>query len=163
MLDDQVEAILAAYPTLHAAWRRHGVQDQATGRRVSNHQAGILEQLDPAAPITVGELARRLGVTPATISIQLARLVRLRLVVREADPGDGRRVRIRLSEAGARMRNLRSLLDPERVRAALARLTESEREAATAGLRALAAAASALPATAVSRRSTPRRTRRTPE
>ena len=163
MLDDQVEAILAAYPTLHAAWRRRGVQDQATRRRVSNHQAGILEQLDPAAPITVGELAQRLGVTPATISIQLARLVRLRLVTREADPGDGRRVRIRLSEVGARMRSLRSLLDPDRVRAALARLTESEREAAIAGLRALAAAAVALPENAVSRRSTPRRTRRTPE
>ena len=161
MLDAQVEAILAAYPTLHAAWRRRGVQDQATGRRVSNHQAGILEQLDPAAPITVGELAQRLGVTPATISIQLARLVRLRLVVRETDPGDGRRVRIRLSEAGARMRNLRSLLDPERVRAALARLEEPEREAAVAGLRALAAAAVALPENAVSRRSTSRRNRRT--
>ena len=161
MLDAQVEAILAAYPTLHAAWRRRGVQDQATGRRVSNHQAGILEQLDPAAPITVGELAKRLGVTPATISIQLARLVRLRLVVRETDPGDGRRVRIRLSEAGARMRNLRSLLDPERVRAALARLEEPEREAAVAGLRALAAAAVALPENAVSRRSTSRRNRRT--
>jgi DNA-binding MarR family transcriptional regulator len=163
VLDDQVEAILAAYPTLHAAWRRRGVQDQATGRRVSNHQAGILEQLDPAAPITVGELAQRLGVTPATISIQLARLVRLRLVVREADPGDGRRVRIRLSEAGARMRNLRSLLDPDRVRAALSRLPDSEREAAIDGLRALAAAAVALPENTVSRRSTPRRTRRTPE
>jgi DNA-binding MarR family transcriptional regulator len=163
VLDDQVEAILAAYPTLHAAWRRRGVQDQTTGRRVSNHQAGILEQLDPAVPITVGELAQRLGVTPATISIQLARLVRLRLVVREADPGDGRRVRIRLSESGARMRNLRSLLDPERVRAALARLPETEREAAITGLRALAAAAVALPENVVSRRSTPRRTRRTPE
>ena len=163
MLDDQVEAILAAYPTLHAAWRRRGVQDQATGRRVSNHQAGILEQLDPAAPITVGELAQRLGVTPATISIQLARLVRLRLVTREADPGDGRRVRIRLSESGARMRNLRSLLDPDRVRAALSRLDEPEREAAIAGLRALAAAAVALPENAVSRRPTSRRTRRTSE
>jgi DNA-binding MarR family transcriptional regulator len=163
VLDDQVEAILAAYPTLHAAWRRRGVQDQATGRRVSNHQAGILEQLDPAAPITVGELAQRLGVTPATVSIQLARLVRLRLVLREADPGDGRRVRIRLSEAGDRMRNLRSLLDPERVRAALARLTEPEREAAIAGIRALATAAVPLPENAISRRSNPRRNRRTPD
>ena len=163
MLDAQVEAILAAYTTLHAAWRRRGVQDQATGRSVSNHQAGILEQLDPAAPITVGELAQRLGVTPATISIQLVRLVRLRLVVREADPDDGRRVRLRLSETGARMRSLRSLLDPERVRAALSRLPESEREAAIAGLRALAAAAVALPESAVSRRPIPRRNRRTPE
>lgn len=163
MLDAQVEAILAAYPTLHAAWRRRGVQDQATGRRVSNHQAGILEQLDPAAPITVGELAQRMGVTPATISIQLVRLVRLRLVAREADPDDGRRVRLRLSEAGARMRNLRSLLDPERVRAALARLTEPEREGAIAGLRALAAAAAAIPGNAATRRSTSRRNRRTPE
>ena len=98
MLDDQVEAVLAAYPALHAAWRRRGVRDQATGRRVSNHQAGILEQLDP-----------------------------------------------------------------DRVRAALSRLPEREREAAIDGLRALAAAAVALPENAVSRPSTPRRTRRTPE
>lgn len=163
MLDAQVEAVLAAYPALHTAWRRRSVRDQATGRRLSNHQAGILEHLDPATPIAAGDLARRLGVTPATISIQLARLVRLRLVMREHDSADGRRVLLRLTEAGARIRSQRSLLDPDRVRAALALLDGEARGAAVAGLRALAIAAGALPEHTTSRRSTPRRSRRAAE
>lgn len=163
VLDAQVEAVLAAYPTLHAAWRRRSIRDQATGRRLSNHQAGILEHLDSTKPVAAGDLARRLGVTPATISIQLARLVRLRLVMREKDSADGRRVLLRLSEAGARIRSQRSLIDPERVRAALALLDGQERDAAVSGLRALAGAAGALPQSTTSRRSTSRRSRRTPE
>ena len=158
-----MEAVLAAYPTLHTAWRRRSVRDQATGRRLSNHQAGILEHLDPATPVAAGDLARRLGVTPATISIQLARLVRLRLVMREKDSADGRRVLLRLTEAGTRIRSQRSLLDPDRVRAALALLDGEARDAAVAGLRALAGAAGALPETPTPRRSTSRRSRRTAE
>ncbi len=163
VLDAQVEAVLAAYPTLHAAWRRRSIRDQATGRRLSNHQAGVLEHLDSTTPVAAGDLARRLGVTPATISIQLARLVRLRLVMREKDTADGRRVLLRLSEAGARVRSQRSLLDPDRVRAALALLDGQERDAAVSGLRVLAAAAGALPESTVPRRSTSRRSRRKPE
>lgn len=163
VLDAQVHAVLAAYPTLHAAWRRRSVRDQETGRRLSNHQAGILEHLDPTTPVATGDLARRLGVTPATISIQLGRLVRLRLVLREKDSADGRRVLLRLTEAGTRIRSQRSLLDPGRVRAALALLDGGTREAAVAGLRALAGAAEALPESLTPRRSTSRRSRRTAE
>jgi DNA-binding MarR family transcriptional regulator len=163
VLDAQVEAVLAAYPALHTAWRRRSVRDQATGRRLSNHQAGILEHLDSATPVAAGDLARRLGVTPATISIQLARLVRLRLIVREKDKADGRRVLLRLTEAGTRIRNQRSLLDPDRVRAALALLDGEAREAAVAGLRALAGAAGSLPENPTTRRPTSRRSRRTAE
>ena len=162
MLDAQVEAVLAAYPALHLAWRRRAVQDSATGRRLSNHQAGILDQLDPLEPVPVGTLAQRLRVTPATISIQLNRLVRLRLVAREKDDADGRRVLIRLTDAGARIRGQRSLIDPERVRAALARLDDSPREAAVAGLHALAEAARTLPDQLPPRRTAPQR-RRTAE
>jgi len=158
-----VDAVLAAYPTLHAAWRRRSVRDQATGRRLSNHLAGILEHLDPTKPIAAGELARRLGVTPATISIQLARLVRLRLVLREKDNADGRRVLLRLTEVGARMRRQRSLLDPDRVRAALELLDGEARDAAVAALRVLAGAAGALTEHSTSRRSTSPRNRRTAE
>jgi DNA-binding MarR family transcriptional regulator len=163
VLDAQVDAVLAAYPTLHAAWRRRSVQDHGTSRRLSNHQAGILEHLDLTTSIATGELARRLGVTPATISIQLARLVRLRVVTREKDDADGRRVLLRLTEAGARIRSQRSLLDPGRVRAALALLDGEAREAAVAGLRTLAGAAGSLPENSNPRRSTSRRSRRTAE
>jgi DNA-binding MarR family transcriptional regulator len=113
--------------------------------RLSHHLAGLLEQLDPVEPLAVGELAARMRVTPATISLQLARLSRLRLVARTRDERDARRVQLRLTESGVRLRAQRSLLDPERLRAALARLLPPERDAAVAGVRLLARAAQGLP------------------
>ena len=163
MLDSHVEAVLQAYPAIHAAFRRRSVRDPATGKRLSDHLARILEHLDPAVPISAGDLARQLRVSPATISIQLNRLVRFRLVVRERDPGDARRVLLRLSEAGARMRALRSMLDPERVRAALGQMESQERESAVAGLRLLARAAGTLPGHAAASRPTSKRSRRNSE
>ena len=144
MLDHAVQAVLSAYPTIHAACRRRSVRDPATGRRLSNHQAGILEHLDRVIPLTVGELATRLRVTPATISIQLNRLVRLRLVQRARGPEDGRRVLLRLTDAGSKVIEIRSLLDPDRVRAALIRLPPPERDAVVSGVRLLARAAGEL-------------------
>lgn len=160
MLDAQVDAVLAAYPALHAAWRRRAVREEASGRRLSNHLAGILDHLDGAEPVTAGDLAQRLGVTPATVSIQLNRLVRLRLVTRQRDESDGRRVLLRLTEGGARLRSRRSLLDPDRVRAALERLDGPEREAAITGLRALVRAAQDLPEIPASKSRTLRKPRR---
>lgn len=139
MLDDAVHAVLTAYPAIHAACRRrHPLAIR--GRRLSNHLATVLEQLDPIEPLAVGELAARMRVTPGTISLQLDRLARLRLVARARDVRDARRVELRLTEAGARLREQRSLLDPLRVRAALARLPEPERDAVVAGVRLLARA-----------------------
>ena len=143
MLDDAVQAVLAAYPTIHAVCRRRA-ERLARGGRVSLHLAGLLEQLDPVEPLAVGELAARMRVTPGTISLQLARLTRLRLIARARDQRDARRVELRLTEAGARFRDQRSLLDPERVRAALVRLPEPERDAVVAGVRLLARAAQEL-------------------
>lgn len=140
MLDDAVHAILSAYPTIHSACRRRELRDPASGKRLSDHQAGILEHLDGEAPITVSELAARLRVTSATASLQLTQLARLRLITRDRDEADARRVQVRLTEAGIRMRDLRSLLDPERVRLALAHLSTAEQETVVAGLRLLAGA-----------------------
>lgn len=144
MLDDAVHAVLAAYPTIHAVCRRRQEQASRRGGRVSLHLAGLLEQLDPVEPVAVGELAARLRVTPGTISLQLTRLARLRLIARARDERDARRVQLRLTEAGARLRDQRSLLDPDRVRAALARLPAPERDAVVAGVRLLARAAQEL-------------------
>ena len=159
MLDHAVHVVLSAYPTIHAACRRRSVRDPRTGRRLSNHQAGILELLDPVSPLTVGELATRLRVTPATISVQLNRLVGFRLVQRVRAPDDARRVLLRLTEAGSRVTAIRSLLDPERVRAALMRLPPPERDAVVAGLRLMARAAGELPGDDNSTRGPSRRPR----
>jgi DNA-binding MarR family transcriptional regulator len=145
VLDDAVQAVLTAYPAIHSACRRRQVRDPVSGRRLSDHQAGILEHLDPVTPVTVGDLASSLRVTPATVSIQLNQLARLRLVTRVRDEVDARRVHLRLTDAGARVRGARSLLDPDRVRAALQRLPTGEQDAVVAGVRLLARVASELP------------------
>lgn len=162
MLDDAVHAVLTAYPTIHSAFRRRLVRDAASGKRLSDHQAGILDHLDPDVPITVGELARRLRVTPATASLQLNQLTRLRLVVRERDTEDARRVQLRLTDSGAQVRRLRSLLDPDRIREALVRLAPPEQEMVAAGLRLLARGASELREDPQQNKRTSRTTRRGP-
>ena len=162
VLDDAVHAILSAYPTIHSAFRRRGLRDPASGKRLSDHQAGILEHLDAGTPITVSDLAARLRVTNGTASLQLSQLGRLRLITRERDKVDARRVQVRLTEAGARLRGLRSLLDPDRVGQALARLDPLEQDAVVAGLRLLAGAAGGLSRESVTARSSPRTRRRVP-
>jgi DNA-binding MarR family transcriptional regulator len=162
VLDDAVHAILSAYPTIHSACRRRQLRDPVSGRSLSDHQAGILEHLDPETPITVSDLAVRLRVTSATASLQLTQLARLRLVSRGRDDVDARRAQVRLTEAGVRVRGLRSLLDPERVRQAMARLDPPEQNAVVAGLRLLAGAAGSLPGESVNPRRSPRPSRRPP-
>ena len=80
--------VVSAVPLVLAACRRREVHEPTTRVRVSTHLAGILENLDPVRPITAGELARRLNVTPGTLSLQLTRLIKLRLVARGRDAAD---------------------------------------------------------------------------
>lgn len=162
MLDDAVRTVLTAYATIHAAFRRRQVRGGAGGGRLSDHQAGILDHLDADAPITVGELAGRLRVTPATASLQLNQLTRLRLVTRERDGVDARRVQLRLTQTGVKVRQLRSLLDPDRVREALDRLAPPEQESVAEGLRLLARGAGELREEPSELKRTSRTTRRLP-
>lgn len=143
MLDRAVSAVLTAYPLVLAACRlrpRRGPRGRGLGER----SASLLQHLDPLVPMGAGDLAARAGVTPATVSLQLNRLTRMRLIQRSRDPADARRVLVRLTDEGARRRVTGSLLDPERVRAALTRLEPGERDSVIAGLSALARAAAEL-------------------
>ena len=89
----------------------------------------------------VSELAGHLGVTASTVSITVDRLERGGYVTRRRDPHDGRRVALRVTAAGDRIRQASSVLDPERVEAMLARLPAAQRREAIAGLALLAGAA----------------------
>jgi DNA-binding MarR family transcriptional regulator len=63
-------------------------------------QLRVLFLIRGESGVTAGELASRLNVTPPTISGIVDRLVRLKLVVREADESDRRLVRNRLTDEG---------------------------------------------------------------
>lgn len=64
-------------------------------------QAATLEALR-GGPLRLGPLARRLGITPSTLTRNLARLESEGLVQREEDPADARASRVKLGPAGER-------------------------------------------------------------
>jgi len=111
---------------------------------VSANQAVVLSHLDPIDPAMVGELAAHMGVTASTMSLTLKRLGEAGLVRRDRDPADRRVVDVRLTEAGARVRDAHTTLDAERVERMLAMMRPGERQEALRGLGLLADAAEAL-------------------
>jgi MarR family transcriptional regulator, organic hydroperoxide resistance regulator len=141
---DDARAVLDAYPRIYFACHRRHVRDPESGRVLSAHQASILDHLDEVESTTLAELARHMGVTASTMSLGIERLVRGGYVARERDPADRRRLELRLTEAGVRIRNQQSVLEPALVEAMLDRLSIEEHEDVLRGLRLLAKAADGL-------------------
>ena len=139
--DRHVRQLLAAYPRIYFACHTRHVRDPATGDEVSAHQASILDHLDEVDAMSVSDLAGHMGVTVATMSLAIDRLERRRYVRRDRDPQDGRRVLLRVTKAGARLRDAKSVLDPIRVEQVLNQLSAADRAAALRGLELLARAA----------------------
>jgi MarR family transcriptional regulator, organic hydroperoxide resistance regulator len=137
---DAVKQVMELYPRIYFACHTRHVRDPKTRKLLSAHQASILDHLDEQEPLTLLDLARHLGVTPSTMSLHVERLVRRGYVSRLRASEDGRRLRLLLTPAGIRVREAKSVLDPERVRALLSRLTSEDRQAGIRGLTILARA-----------------------
>ena len=132
---------IALYSQIYFACHTRHVHDPATGTRVSARQASILSHLDSVEPTPVSVLATHMGVTVSTMSIAIDRLVRQGYVARERAETDGRVRHVTLTAAGERLRAAQKVLEPELVRAMLARLSPSDRRDALRGLELLGAAA----------------------
>jgi len=137
-----VRRVMELYPRIYFACHTRHVRDPKTQRVLSAHMASILDHLDEREPLALLDLAKHMGVTASTMSLQIEKLVRRGYVLRERDARDARRLKLRISQAGVRVREAKSVLDPARVRALLARLTPEERDAGIAGLALLARAGS---------------------
>ena len=137
-----VRQVMELYPRIYFACHTRHVRDPETRQLLSAHQASILDHLDDQEPLALLDLARHMGVTPSTMSLNIERLVRRGYVSRERAAEDGRRLKLRLTPAGVRLREAKSVLDPVRVRALLARLAPEQREAGIHGLALLARAGS---------------------
>jgi DNA-binding MarR family transcriptional regulator len=140
---DDVARVLAAYPRIYFACHRRHVYDAEERRLVSAHQASILDHLDAVESTVLSDLANHMGVTASTMSLAVDRLERNGYVTRERDAADGRRVRIRLTDAGVRVRQANSVLDPALVAEMLDQLPAAQRREALRGLELLARAADA--------------------
>jgi DNA-binding MarR family transcriptional regulator len=139
---DAVQQVMTHYPRIYFACHTRHVRDDQSGAVISAHQASILDHLDEIEPTALNDLARHMGVTASTMCITVERLVRDKYVARGQDPQDGRRVALRLTARGVRLRDQKTVLDPARVKATLARLSAAERSEALRGLELLAGAAS---------------------
>jgi DNA-binding MarR family transcriptional regulator len=141
--DLDVRRVLEAYPRIYFACHTRHVKDPQSGEDVSAHQASILDHLDEVDAISMSDLAGHMGVTVATMSLTIDRLERKSYVRRDRDPHDGRRVLLRATAAGIRLREAKSVLDPVRVEQVLSHLSPPDRQAALHGLQMLARASDA--------------------
>lgn len=141
MLDQAAERLMELYPKIFFACHQRHVRDAESENVLTAHQASILDHLDLEEPMSLSGLARHMGVTPATMSVAVDRLERLGYVSRERAADDRRKVRLRLTPAGLKLREANSVLEPMRVAGMLDLLTAEERDAGLQGLEILGRAA----------------------
>ncbi len=138
MLDPSVRRLLDAYPVIFLACHRRHLRSDASGRAITEHQASILDHLDPTRPTTLSNLAEHMGVGRSTMSILVARLVRAGYIAQRRDPADARRASLTLTAAGARVKAENSVLDPQLLRKMLRQIPAAELETSLRGLESLA-------------------------
>jgi DNA-binding MarR family transcriptional regulator len=137
----QISTLMQSYPKIYFACHTRHVQDEETNQRLSVHQASILDHLDEVDSTGMLTLAGHMGVTASTMSLTVDRLVRSGYVTRDRDARDARRVALRLTKDGARVKERKSVLDRELVAVMLGRMKPRDRSAALGGLELLAKAA----------------------
>jgi DNA-binding MarR family transcriptional regulator len=139
-----VEIVLECYPRIYFACHRRHVRDEQTAAVLSAHQASVLDHLDDVDGTSLMDLSKHMGVTPSTMSLTVDRLERSGHVTRVRSGEDRRRVELRLTAAGVRIKRQQKVLEPELVQVMLARLDPARRRQALRGLEMLADAADAM-------------------
>ena len=103
-------------------------------------QAAALEALGAEGPLRMGDLGRRLGIAPSTLTRNLVRLEASGLVERETDAEDARSSRVRLSAAGKRAARAVEAQEEEFAGQVLARIPAARRAVVVESLGELLAA-----------------------
>ena len=137
----EVQTVLRCYPQIYFACHCRHVRDEKTQVQLSSHQASVLDHLDDVEGTSLLALAQHMGVTASTMSLMVDRLERGGYVRRERSPQDGRRVDLRLTEAGVGIKKQQKVLEPELIAAMLRHLDPARRRQALHGLELLAEAA----------------------
>jgi DNA-binding MarR family transcriptional regulator len=124
---------------LHGLVRRFSISERADvqccGMTVA--QAATLEALEREGALRLGRLSELLGISPSTLTRNLARLEESGHVAREPDPGDGRAHRVRLTAKGKRAAERLETVENDFAAAVLARLQPGQRQLALETLTAL--------------------------
>lgn len=138
MLNPQVRRLLEAYPAIFLACHRAHVRSDESGENVTEHQASVLDHLDAHRPTTISKLAEHMGIGISAMSIAVSRLERAGYILRTRDFRDGRRVELKLTQEGSRIKEQNTVLDPELVSKIFSLMQPGEIQEALAGIEKLA-------------------------
>ncbi len=142
-MDATVFAIQRLYPRIfHACHVRH-VRRRSTPFDLGEKESSLLAHLDPDSGSTARVLRAHMGVGAPAMSATLERLERRGYVLRERSPDNRREVMVRITELGTKALSAASVLDTDRLRALVDRLTPAQQRAAVRGLALLAQAGGA--------------------
>ncbi|HWG00440.1 MAG TPA: MarR family transcriptional regulator [Trebonia sp.] len=108
-----------------------------TAHPISRTSSGTLATLERDGACRLTALAAREGVTQPAMTQLIGRLEDAGLVRRDADPSDGRVVRVSITDAGKAVMATRRAERAERLGALLARLSTEHRQLLAAALPAL--------------------------
>ena len=127
---------------IRALVRRFAVAERADVAccGVTVAQAAALEALGAEGPLRLGDLGRRLGIAPSTLTRNLARLETSGLVERERDAEDARSARVALTTAGTRAARTVEAQEEAFAREVLGRIPASRRAVVVESLHELLAA-----------------------
>jgi DNA-binding MarR family transcriptional regulator len=140
-MEEDLLAIQRLYPQVfHACHVRH-TRSRRNPFGLSERDQSLLAHLSHREVRSAGELARHFGIGPSTLSEAMSRLEKLGYVERSRSPRDRRALALKLTRAGLEALAGTSVLDHDRLRAALEHLTAEERRTAVEGLELLARAA----------------------
>jgi len=127
----------------------HSVSDEGARRRLvstydpelSQHERQVLHHVLPAEGVALTWLAGHLGLPKSTTSVLVKSLAGRGYVERSRDPGDERRLAIRLTDKGRQVVEADTVLRPDALAKAMAKLDARTRAALLEGLEKLATAA----------------------
>ena len=119
------------------AFGLHRPDETPCGKPISVSEAHALMELSRDAVVSQSELAARLGLEKSTVSRLVSQLAARGWVMRERDPGDGRALRLTLSEAGHRAAAALAAARREKFACVLERIPADERETVDRALEVL--------------------------
>ena len=144
MFDSQCRRLLDAYPAIFLACHRQHIRADEGGQAITEHQSSVLDHLHTTKPTTLSKLAEHMGVSRSTMSITVSRLVRRGYIAQNRDKSDARRVGLRLTTAGLRVKEQNTILDPDLMREMFRLAPPRELETALRGIEYLAKYANVL-------------------
>jgi DNA-binding MarR family transcriptional regulator len=135
-MDDAAAAFCELFPAVYLRFcRRH---EPATRTRLTPQQESALQHLAMSGPLTIGEIARHFARAQSVVSEIVDGLEAKGLLERMRDARDRRRTLVWLTDEAREVLARRAeVLDPARVKRAMGKLTDRERQALIDAMRAL--------------------------